>query len=114
MTRMKGGELIAEYLAANRIPYVFASAVAIDFATEDFDCAITHGVGGSLAGPRKHASILRRLAVVGLPALFARRRREDIASLLRSVPIIQARTRPHDLSQWWQGSGLRGECRDQR
>jgi LysR family glycine cleavage system transcriptional activator len=80
---------------------------AIDFATEDCDCGIRHGVG---PWPDLECTLLFReeLVVVGLPALVSRRRREDAATLLRSVPIIQARTRPHDLSQWWQGLGLTG------
>jgi DNA-binding transcriptional LysR family regulator len=50
------------------------------------------------------------LVLAGLPALVRKRRRDGLASLVRSVPIIQARTRPHDLSQWWQGAGLGGRA----
>jgi DNA-binding transcriptional LysR family regulator len=80
---------------------------AIDFAAEDFDCGIRYGVG---PWPNLECTLLFReeIVVVGLPALMRKQRREDLASFLRSVPIIQTRVRPHDLSIWWQGQGLGG------
>lgn len=80
---------------------------AVDFSTEDFDCGIRHGVG---SWPDLECTLLFReaLVLVGLPALIQKRRNDDVTAFVRSVPIIQARTRPHDLSQWWQGARLGG------
>jgi LysR family glycine cleavage system transcriptional activator len=80
---------------------------AVDFSTEDFDCGIRHGLG---PWPDLECTLLFReaLVLVGLPALTCRKRYDNVATLVRSLPIIQARTRPHDLSQWWQGAGLGG------
>jgi LysR family glycine cleavage system transcriptional activator len=81
---------------------------AVDYSTEDFDCGIRHGVG---PWPGLECTLLFReaLVLVGLPALIHKKRHDNVAAFVRSVPIIQARTRPHDLSQWWQGAGLGGK-----
>jgi DNA-binding transcriptional LysR family regulator len=86
---------------------ILTTTRAIDYATEDFDCGIRHGIG---PWPDLECTLLFReeLAMVGLPSFFRKRRRDGVVAFLRSVPIIQARARPHDLSQWWQGRGLTG------
>jgi DNA-binding transcriptional LysR family regulator len=80
---------------------------AIDFSSEDIDCAIRHGLG---SWPELESTLLFKetLVLVGLPALIGKLRRGNVASRLRSIPIIQAHTRPHDPSAWWRGMGLEG------
>jgi DNA-binding transcriptional LysR family regulator len=80
---------------------------AIDFGAEDIDCGIRHGLG---SWTDLECTLLFReaLVLVGLPALIRKRGHDNVASFVRSLPIIRARTRPHDLSQWWQGSRLGG------
>ena len=82
---------------------------AIDFSAEDFDCGIRHGVG---PWPDLSCTLLFREALVlaGLPTLLAKTPRRSLGALLRAAPLIGARTRPHDLAQWWQGMSLRGQA----
>jgi len=83
------------------------SIQAVDLSTEDFDCAIRHGMG---PWPDLDCTFLFReaLVLVGLPQLISRLRGPDLRSTLSHTPIIKARSRPHDLGQWWQGVGLGG------
>ena len=83
------------------------SIQAVDLSTEDFDCAIRHGMG---AWPNLDCSLLFReaLVLVGVPQLISRIRNHDLSLSLRRTRIIQARSRPQDLAQWWQGAGLTG------
>jgi LysR family glycine cleavage system transcriptional activator len=79
----------------------------IDLSAEGFDCGVRHGLG---PWPNLECTLLFReaLVLVGLPALVGKKRHDDVTCLPRSIPIIQARTRPHDLSQWWHGNGFAG------
>ncbi|HKW54013.1 MAG TPA: LysR family transcriptional regulator [Stellaceae bacterium] len=80
---------------------------AVDFSTEDFDCGIRHGIG---PWPDLECTLLftEALVLVGLPELIGKIADRDLGPAIRSIPIIQARSRPHDLRRWWQGAGLHG------
>jgi len=80
---------------------------AVDFSIEDFDCAVRHGVG---PWPDLDCTLLFReaLVLVGLPQLIRRIGDRDLRLSLSHTRIIQARSRPEDLRQWWQGVGLTG------
>lgn len=79
----------------------------IDFEAEDIDCGIRHGTGG---WPGLDSTFLFKdaLTLVGTRDFAAKAQRKQLASALRSIPIIQAHTRPNDLRQWWEGAGLAG------
>jgi len=86
---------------------ILTTTRAVDFSSEDFDCGIRHGIG---PWPDLECTLLFRetLVLVGLPALVDKLREDNLISRLGSIAIIQARTRPHDLSQWWRGIGQVG------
>jgi hypothetical protein len=50
----------------------------------------------------------RPLFLLHLPQLINRIRHRDLRASLSHTPITQARSRPQDLRQWWQGAGLVG------
>jgi DNA-binding transcriptional LysR family regulator len=80
---------------------------AVDFEAEDIDCGIRHGFG---SWPGLECTLLFReaLVLVGSRELAAKISPGGLAATLRSIGIIQARTRPDDLRQWWQGMSLEG------
>jgi DNA-binding transcriptional LysR family regulator len=80
---------------------------AVDFAREDIDCGIRHG-SGSWPGLSSMLLFTEALVLVGPRTMAASMAPGDLAERLRSIRIIQARTRPDDLRQWWQGMALSG------
>jgi len=77
---------------------IATSTRPIDFATDDFDCAIRHGLGGwpGLAETLLFRETLLPVARPGGPALSP-------ASVA-----IRARSRFRDWHRWWQGAGEPG------
>ena len=78
---------------------------AIDFRSEDFDCAIRHGLE---PWPELDCHLLFREGLVAVASheLVVRLNLSEGPEALSSCPFIQARTRINDLDRWWKGKGI--------
>lgn len=71
---------------------------AVDFETEDIDCAIRHGLG---EWEGLGATLLFRDALVPVAA-------PGLAGGIGQAPIIRARSRMNDWQSWWRGAARDG------
>jgi len=84
---------------------------AVDFASEDFDCAIRHG-RGAWDGLASTLLFLETLAPVAAPALADQAAARARAGGWTSAPLVYARSRYIDWSVWWRSFGQPGEPPD--
>jgi LysR family glycine cleavage system transcriptional activator len=78
---------------------ISTSTRSVDFATEDFDCAIRHGLGQWKAVT---STLLFQETLVPVA-------RPGIASISSGSTLIRARSRFRDWHRWWQVSGQSGK-----